>query len=93
MSQEETMVGHLSELRKRLIWTLSFFVAMLIVTFLFVEELKEFFVQDASRLFPELGEIKLAVLGPGEIVKVFFMIAGFSAFALTIPFLMYQIWA
>jgi sec-independent protein translocase protein TatC len=93
MSQEETLVSHLSELRKRLIWTLSFFVAMLLVTFFYVEELYNFFVQDASRMFPELGEIKLAVLGPGEIVKVYFMVAGLSAFTLTIPFLMYQIWA
>lgn len=93
MGQEETLVSHLTELRRRLIWTLSFFVAMLLVTFAFVTDLYDFFVLDASRLFPELGEFKLAVLGPGEIVKVYFMVAGLTAITLTIPFLMYHIWA
>jgi sec-independent protein translocase protein TatC len=92
-SQEQTLVDHLAELRTRLIRTLLFFVLALVVTFLFVDKIYHVLVNDATRMFPELGEIRLAVLGPGEILKVYFTVAGLAALFLTMPVLLYQAYA
>lgn len=93
LSQEEQpLVSHLSELRKRIIWILVIFVINLIITFVFVDPIYNFLVQDASRMFPEMKEIKLTVLGPGEILKVYFTVAGMAAIGLTIPFFLYHVW-
>ncbi|MBL0389211.1 twin-arginine translocase subunit TatC [Tumebacillus sp. ITR2] len=93
MSQEEQpLVSHLSELRKRIIWVLVIFLINLIITFVFVDPIYNFLVNDANRLFPEMGPIKLTVLGPGEILKVYFTVAGMAAIGLTLPFLLYHVW-
>jgi sec-independent protein translocase protein TatC len=90
--QDQALVDHLAELRKRLIWTLVFFIVCLCFTFYFVNEIYDWLVSDATRLFPELGPIKLTVLGPGEILKVYLTVAGLAAVGLTLPFLLYQVW-
>ena len=58
-SKNLSMVGHLDEIRKRLIFTLIFFVIIFFIAFMYVEEIYAFLIKD-------LGT-KLAVLGPGEI--------------------------
>ena len=84
-SKNLSMVGHLDEIRKRLIFTLIFFVIIFFIAFMYVEEIYAFLIKD-------LGT-KLAVLGPGEILWAYFTIAGLVSLAITIPLLLYQIWA
>ena len=84
-SKNLSIVGHLDEIRKRLIVTLIFFVAIFFIAFTYVEEIYTFLIKD-------LGT-KLAVLGPGEILWAYFTIAGVVALAITVPILLYQIWA
>jgi sec-independent protein translocase protein TatC len=91
--QEAHFVEHLAELRKRIIWTLIVFVIFLVVAFVWVQPIYQFLVNDAARLFPELKMDKLVALGPGEILRVYFTVAGLAALGLTLPFLLYQIWA
>ncbi|ARU61153.1 twin-arginine translocase subunit TatC [Tumebacillus avium] len=91
--EPETLVDHIAELRRRLIWVLVIFLIAIVVTFIFVDPIYYALVNDASRLFPGMGEIELTVLGPGEILKVYFTVAGLAAFGLTIPFLLYHLWA
>ncbi|GFZ76395.1 sec-independent protein translocase protein TatC [Compostibacillus humi] len=83
--KEMDVVGHLSELRNRIIVTAVFFFAFFIVGFIFIEDIYAFFAKD-------LG-FKLTAIGPGEIIWLYFAMAGLIAVSGTIPILAYQIWA
>ncbi|WP_053360888.1 twin-arginine translocase subunit TatC [Bacillus sp. FJAT-27251] len=82
--QEMNLVDHLSELRKRLIIIAGSFMLLVILAFIYVKDIYQFLVQDLS--------IKLAVLGPSDILWVYFMLAAVIALAGTIPIAAYQIW-
>lgn len=83
-NQELTYVNHLGELRKRIIITLLAFIVFLFGAFIFVKDIYEWLIRDLNR--------DLAVLGPSEILWVYFMISGVSAIALTIPIAAHQTW-
>ncbi|MBP1967921.1 sec-independent protein translocase protein TatC [Virgibacillus natechei] len=83
--KEMNLTGHLSELRNRLIVTAVFFVAFFIVGFIFVQDIYWFFVNDL--------DFELHVISPGEIIWIYFSMAGIVAIAGTIPLLFYQVWA
>jgi sec-independent protein translocase protein TatC len=78
------LTDHLAELRKRIIITLLIFILSLIVSLLFVGDLYLFLVRGL--------EGKLALLGPGDILWVYMVIASVFAVAITIPVAAYQIW-
>ena len=82
--KELNIIDHLDELRKRLIITLAAFIIFFIVGFMFVEEIYNWLVRDL--------EVKLIVLGPSDILWVYFMLAAVIAFAGTIPVLATQVW-
>ena len=82
--KELNIIDHLDELRKRLIITLAAFIIFFIVGFIFVEEIYNWLVRDL--------EVKLIVLGPSDILWVYFMLAAVIAFAGTIPVLATQVW-
>ncbi|MFK9093075.1 twin-arginine translocase subunit TatC [Bacillus salipaludis] len=83
-NQEQSLVTHLGELRKRLIITLLAFIVCLFGTFMYVQEIYKWLIRDFDH--------GLAVLGPSEILWVYFMISGVSAIGLTIPIAAYQTW-
>ncbi|MFJ7933266.1 twin-arginine translocase subunit TatC [Sporosarcina sp. NPDC096371] len=83
-SQELRFVTHLGELRKRLIITLVAFIIFLCGSFLYVPRIYEWLIRDFER--------DLVVLGPSEILWVYFSISGVIAIALTIPIAAYQTW-
>ncbi|RFU60428.1 twin-arginine translocase subunit TatC [Peribacillus glennii] len=82
--KELHVVGHLEELRNRIIKTLAGFVAFFIVSFIFVEDIYRLLVKDLDG--------KLAVLGPSEILWVYMILAAVCAIAATIPLAAYQVW-
>lgn len=86
MDQEQGMnlVGHLEELRKRIIITGVAFVVFFIVAFIYVTDIYNFFVRGL--------DFKLTILSPTEVVWVYLQLAGVVAIALTIPVLAWQIW-
>jgi sec-independent protein translocase protein TatC len=92
VTEDQALVDHLAELRRRIIWTLSIFLVFLVVTFLFVNEIYAWLINDSFRMFPDMGELKLTVLGPGEILRVYFTVAGLAAVGLTLPFALYHVW-
>lgn len=82
--KELNLVDHLDELRNRLIVSAVAFLLFFGLGFYFVKEIYHFFVRDL--------EVKLIVLGPSDIIWIYFMIATIIAIAGTIPVLAIQIW-
>ncbi|MCF6409399.1 twin-arginine translocase subunit TatC [Pseudalkalibacillus salsuginis] len=84
MSQELELVDHLSELRKRILIVGAGFLAFFIIGFIFVEQIYQFLVKDL--------DTELALLGPTDILWIYFKIAGVVAISLTIPLAAYHTW-
>ena len=82
--KELNLVEHLDELRNRLIKTVIAFIVFFVVGFIFVEEIYNWFVRDL--------DVKLIVLGPSDIIWIYFMLATVVAIAGTIPVLAFEIW-
>ncbi|TCT25509.1 sec-independent protein translocase protein TatC [Melghiribacillus thermohalophilus] len=82
--QEMEVTEHLNELRKRLLWSFMVFVLFFIIGFIYVEDIFRFFENDS--------QFEFIVLGPGEILWIYMIIASTVAVALTLPFLSLQIW-
>lgn len=80
--KELNLVDHLEELRKRIIVSALAFVAFFIAGFIYVDDIYKWFV----------GTTKLMVLGPSDIMWIYFMLATVVAVAGTIPVLALQIW-
>ncbi|HLR70158.1 MAG TPA: twin-arginine translocase subunit TatC [Pseudogracilibacillus sp.] len=82
--KEMNIVGHLSELRNRLIVTGIFFIVFFIIGFIFIKDIYNFFENDI--------DFKLTVTSPGDIIWIYFTIAGLIAIVATLPILSLQIW-
>lgn len=82
--KELNLVDHLEELRNRIIVTVAFFLVFFIAGFIFVEDIYSWIVRDL--------DVKLMVLGPSDIIWIYFMIAMVIAILGTIPVLALQIW-
>src|SRR4051794_2562186 len=80
--KELNLVDHLEELRKRIIISALAFIVFFIVGFIYVDDIYKWFV----------GNTKLLVLGPSDIMWIYFMLATVVAVAGTIPVLAFQIW-
>lgn len=83
-NRDMDLIGHLEELRKRIIITLGTFILLFIISFLYVQEIYSWLVQDIP--------VKLAILGPSDILWVYFLLASVVSFAGTIPIAAHQIW-
>jgi sec-independent protein translocase protein TatC len=80
--KELNLVDHLEELRKRIIVSALAFVVFFIAGFIYVDDIYKWFV----------GNTKLMVLGPSDIMWIYFMLATVVAVVGTIPVLALQIW-
>lgn len=83
-SDGKSFVGHLDELRRRIIFTLIAFLVSICGAFVYVKELYRWIVRDLDQ--------KLAILAPSDIIWVYFMLAGVVAIAVTIPVAGLQVW-
>ncbi|MBH0229511.1 twin-arginine translocase subunit TatC [Halobacillus yeomjeoni] len=86
MSQDIEMnyTDHLGELRKRIIWTLVFFIAFFVAGFLNVGLIQDFFVKDLP--------FELNMTSPGEIIWIYFTMASIVAIVGALPVFSLQIW-
>lgn len=82
--KEMNMIGHLSELRNRLMVTAFAFVVFFIIGFIYKKEIYHFFEKDIH--------IKLNITSPLETVWIFLSIAGLVAVVATLPLLSLQLW-
>jgi sec-independent protein translocase protein TatC len=78
------LIGHFEELRKRLIIILGAFMVLFILAFVYVQDIYQWLVQDL--------EVKLAILGPSDILWVYLMLSFVVAISGSIPIAAYQIW-
>ncbi len=78
------LIGHLEDLRKRIIITLATFIVLLILAFVYVKPIYQWLMGNLP--------VELAVIGPGEIVWIYLMLATVVAAAGTIPIAAHQLW-
>ncbi|MGC4378814.1 twin-arginine translocase subunit TatC [Fictibacillus sp. Mic-4] len=83
-NKELHVLGHLEELRGRILKTFLAFVAFFTVSFGFVKGIYKWVVRDFDG--------KLAILGPSDILWVYMVIAAVISIAATIPVAAYQTW-
>lgn len=82
--KQMNLVDHLSELRKRVMIVVGSFMLIVMLALIYVENIYHWLVQDLT--------IKLAVLGPSDILWVYLMLAAVIALAGTTPIAAHQIW-
>lgn len=82
--KEMNLVGHLNELRNRIIVTVIFFVLFFIVSFIYVK--------DIYGLLERGINFDLIITGPTEIIWIFVSIAAIIATVGTLPILSIQLW-
>ncbi|MFG6117561.1 twin-arginine translocase subunit TatC [Halobacillus sp. MO56] len=80
----QQLIGHLEELRNRIIITLVSFIGFLITGFIFVKPIYEWLIRGL--------DTQLAVLGPSEILWVYLMLAAVFSMTATIPVAAFQLW-
>jgi sec-independent protein translocase protein TatC len=83
--KEYSYLDHLDEVRKRLIIIAVAFLIFLVIGFVYTKQIYNFFMGG-------LG-YKLMILGPSDIMWIYFHIATIFGAACTVPVLVWQIWA
>lgn len=83
-ASQTSFVGHLNELRRRLVFTVAAFLVSLAGAFIYVKEIYRWLVRDLDQ--------KLAILAPSDILWVYLKLAGVVALAVTLPIAGYQVW-
>ncbi|GAM15080.1 twin-arginine translocase subunit TatC [Mesobacillus selenatarsenatis] len=82
--KQMNLVDHLGELRKRLMIIVGSFMIIVMLALVYVKNIYHWLVQDLS--------IKLAVLGPSDVLWVYLMLAAVIAVTGTIPIAAHQTW-
>lgn len=75
---------HFEELRKRIFYIVGYFIIFLCIGFIFTKDIYQYLSKDVGSI--------LTVLGPSEILWIFFMIASLFGIVCTIPFAGFQLW-
>lgn len=81
-----TVTGHLSELRRRLFWCVLVFVALSVVSFVFIQR----FVDTALALSPDFDFVYLS---PSELVTSYMKLSLVLGLVFASPFILWQVWA
>lgn len=83
-TKEQHIFTHFEELRRRLLVVLISFIVSCCGGFVYVDQMYDWLVMDLDG--------KLAILGPTDILWVYFVIAGSVAVGITIPIAGFQVW-
>jgi len=93
MSESKPIIGHLIELRKRLIWVVAAMMFGTAACFAFVEPIYAFLVQPlADAMAAEGGSQRLIYTGLTEAFFTYLKVAFFAGVFLTFPILLLQVW-
>ncbi|USG68323.1 twin-arginine translocase subunit TatC [Brevibacillus ruminantium] len=85
--REMTVVEHLTELRRRIIWVLTVFVLALIVGFCFAGSLIEYLKEK-----PIAEGVPLISLHPSDTLRVYLQVSFLAGVIVTLPVALYHIW-
>lgn len=85
--QEMTVVEHLTELRKRIIWVLAVFVVALIVGFFLAGPLIEYLKQQ-----PIADGVPIISLHPSDALRVYMQVSVLVGIVVVLPVALYHIW-
>ena len=93
-SAEEAMslVGHLIELRDRLVWAIAAFVVAFGVCFYFAEHMYGFLVEPLAALLEEKGQRRLIYTGLAEVFFTYLKVSLYGALFLSFPIVAGQLW-
>lgn len=84
-TKELTIIEHLVEFRKRFIAVIACFSIVFCGALLFADQLYYYLTQSFNQ--------KLIVLGPNDILWIYFRLVSLMSFTITLPFTVYQIWS
>lgn len=84
-NKSQTLIEHLDELRKRIIYSLLWLVAFTIIAYNFSSVV----VRDMVNKAPDMNFVFIA---PAELFMAYIKIALISALALSLPFILYNVW-
>ena len=88
-----SFVGHLSELRSRLLKSLIFLILLFVVSYIFSTEIYRFLVQPyADAVLDKNLERRLIFTALHEAFLTYLKVAFFSAFFISSPFFLIQLW-
>ena len=80
---EMTLVGHLSELRQRIVWSVVALVVGTLGSYYYIEELMRFVTAPAGKLY---------FMAPAEGFFAYLKLAVFAGFLLALPVILWQVW-
>lgn len=89
---QSTLMGHLIELRQRLIWVIVTMALGTAACFAFVEDIYGFLVSPLAEAMGENGSQRLIYTGLTEAFFTYMKVAFFAGIFLTFPVLLAQIW-
>ncbi|HEX6593510.1 MAG TPA: twin-arginine translocase subunit TatC [Bacillota bacterium] len=82
--KEMHVTAHITELRNRIIVSGIFFIIFFVLGFVYVKDIYSFFIKDLH--------FDLNITSPGDIIWVYFTMAGLVALIGTIPVISIQLW-
>lgn len=86
---EETILGHLNELRKRVTWAAVALLVCTVISFIFAEDLLNLLMKPYAANAPG-GQLQ--TLRPTEGIETFFKVALVAGGILSMPVILYQFW-
>tara|TARA_B100000989_G_scaffold299025_1_gene292122 strand:- start:5189 stop:5950 length:762 start_codon:yes stop_codon:yes gene_type:complete len=93
INKEEGFVSHLTELRKRLIHSFIFLTVLFVFCYFFSEEIYSFLVSPYAEAVKDSDiERRLIFTALQETFLTYLKVSFFTAFFLTFPFILIQIW-
>lgn len=83
-----SLVEHLSELRKRLIWVIVVLIIGMVIGLIFAQPLINYL-----QTVPPANTIKMNVFSPGDALRIYMNFGLVTGLIVTIPFALYHLWA
>jgi sec-independent protein translocase protein TatC len=91
-TERMTLIQHLTELRKRLLWVLVIMAAGMGICYLFVDQIYDFLVAPLADAMGPYDSRRLIYTGLTEAFFTSLKVTFFAGVFLTFPFLLWQIW-
>ncbi|HQX26878.1 MAG TPA: twin-arginine translocase subunit TatC [Alphaproteobacteria bacterium] len=91
-TERMTLIQHLTELRKRLLWVLVIMAAGMGICYLFVDQIYDFLVAPLANAMGPYDSRRLIYTGLTEAFFTSLKVTFFAGVFVTFPFLLWQIW-